>query len=380
MSVSRSARAALKESRSLRWTEIFFAVVLAGFTVSCGKANPPLATTHNAYVTLPQTGSVQLLRINDRTGAITADLETPAVDGLSPSGLALHPSKKFLYVANSGGNSVSLFDIATDGSLTLAGNATPAGSAPHDAVIDPSGQYLLVTNSLSDNISVYSINSGTGALTEVAGSPFYANIGPTTMAMTGAGNFVYATNTPGYVSGFSFSGGVLTQVSGSPFAAGAGISALAVVTVAQNSFLYTANTTANTVSGFAINSSSGALTPLQGSPYTSTAGTGPSALAIDPNNKIVYVTTQGSTFAIWAFAINQTTGVLTAVVGSPFNLLAGGGLFVRMEPRGNYFYVGSQSATNIAGYQYNSTSGTPTTILDSPFSVGSNPGKMVIVP
>ena len=378
MSFPRSARPALKHSHRLRAAVAFSAIVLAGVAVSCGGTNRPLDTSHNAYITLPAAGSVQLLKINNTDGAIVPSSQTSPVNGLSPTGLAFHPSKKFLYVSNSGGNSVSLFAIAADGTLTTSGTPTPAGSAPSEVVIDPSGQYLLVTNTLSDNISVYSINSGTGALSEVAGSPFYANLGPTAMVITPSGKFVYATNPLGYVSAFSFSGGVLTQVAGSPFASGLGVSALTVD--ASEKYVYAANTGANTISGFAINSTSGALTPLQGSPYSSAAGTGPSTIAIDTRNSIVYVTTQGSSFSIWAFSINSTTGVLTPVIGSPFNLLAAGSLFLVMEPKGNYFYVGNQSATKIAGYQYNSGSATPVAIANSPFAVGSTPGRMVIVP
>ncbi len=351
------------------------AMVLAGIAVSCGGTNHPAVSTHNAYITLPQQGAVRLLRLNSSTGVITADAQTPPVNGLSPTGLALLPSNKFLYTANSAANSISLFNVAADGTLTTNASPTPAGSGPRDVVIDPSGSYLLVTNTLSDNISVYSIDSGTGKLTEVSGSPFFANTGPTAMLITPSGHFVYVANPLGYVTAFSFSSGVLTEVPGSPFAAGAGVSGLAVD--GNERFLYTANTAANNVSGFAIQAS-GALTPLQGSPYTSAGGTGPSAIAIDPANTIVYVTTPGSSFSIWAFSINATSGVLAPVPGSPFNLLSGGGLFLLMEPRGNFFYVANQSATTIAGYQYNSGSGTPSAITGSPFTTGT-PGQMAIV-
>ena len=375
MSFSNSAQTALKRSSYVRWPLAMAAMVLAGIALSCGGTNHPAVATHNAYITLPQQGAVGLLRVNDSTGVITADAQTPPVNGLTPTGLALHPSNKLLYTANSGADSISLFNIAADGTLTTNATPTPTGSSPRDVVIDPSGSYLLVTNTLSDNVSVYSIDSGTGNLSEVAGSPFFANTGPTAMLITASGHFVYVANPLGYITGFSFSGGVLTQVPGSPFAAAAGVSALAVD--ANEKFLYTANTAANNVSGFAIQAS-GSLTPLQGSPYTSAGGTGPSAIAIDPANSIVYVTTPGSSFSIWAFSINATTGILTTVPGSPFNLLSGGGLFLLMEPRGNFFYVANQSSTTIAGYQYNSGSGIPSAITGSPFTTGT-PGQMVIV-
>jgi len=377
MSFQKPAPVALKVFPWVQWFLAILAVFFAAFAVSCGGTNHPALATHAAYVTLPTQGSVQLLRINNATGEITADAQTPPVAGLSPKGLALHPSKKFLYVVNSGADSISQFNIASDGTLTASGSATPTGSAPFQAVIDPTGQYLLVTNTLSDNVSVFSIDSGTGALTPAPRSPVYANPGPSAIAITPSGSFVFVTNPIGYVTAFSFSGGVLIEVPKSPFAADRGDAALVVD--ATGKYLYTANTTANNVSGFSIDGSSGALSPLQNSPYTSAAGSQPSAIAIDPTNSIVYVTTPGSSFSIWAFSINQTTGVLAPVPSSPFNLLSGGGLFVVMEPSGSFFYVANQGSQNVAGYSYNSGTGTPSAITNSPFKTVATPGSMVIV-
>ena len=143
-------------------------------------------------------------------------------------------------------------------------------------------------------------------------------------------------------------------------------------------FLYAANTIANTISGFAIDSTTGALTAVPGSPFSSAAGTGPSAMSMDTANKFLYVATQGSADSIWAFTWNTTTGTLTAASNSPFNLLSGGGLFLLMEPNGGFFYIGNQSGSNIVAYQYSSGNAAPTAVTGSPFSIGSAPGKMVI--
>ena len=384
MSFPGSALAALRNQQWFRWTAVAVSVLLAGLSISCGSSSSASSATHNAYISLPQTGSVQLLQINNSSGVITAGAQTPPVQGATPTGLALHSSKKFLFVANSAANTISVFNVAGDGTLTLSGNPTPVGPGPRAVVIDPSGQFLLVTNSLAHpfgTVSVYSINSGTGALSEVAGSPFSAKALASEMVITPSGKFVYVTDPAGYITAFSFSSGVLTEVTGSPFAADLGVSALTVDS--SEKFLYTANTVANNVSGFQINSASGALTPVQGSPYSAVAGSGPSAIAIDPANTILYAATPGSSFSIWAFTIDPTTGVLTTVKTSPFNLLAGGGLFLLMDPDGKHFYVGNQAtssaAGNIAGYTYDSGTGVPTAITGSPFSTASTPGKMVIV-
>lgn len=385
MSFPGSARAALSDQQCRRWTVATLAIVLAGFSISCGSSSSHSSSaSHHAYITLPGAGSVQLLSINNSTGAITVGTQTPPVQGSTPSGLVLHPSKKFLFVANSAANTISVFNVASDGTLTLSGTPAPAGVGPRAMVLDPSGQYLLVTNAgaNANTVSVFSVDSGTGALAEVAGSPFPANNGPTEILITPSGQFVYVTNPSiGFITAFKFAAGVLTPVQGSPFPSGAGVSALAVES--GEHFLYAANTIANTISGFAIDGTSdptsGALTAVPGSPFSSTAGTGPSAISMDTVNKFLYVATQGSSDSLWAFTWNETTGTLTAASNSPFNLLSAGGLFLLMEPNGGFFYVGSQSGANIAAFQYSSGNAAPTAVTGSPFSTGTAPGKMVIV-
>ncbi len=65
----------------------------------------------------------------------------------------------------------------TTGALTLAGTPVAAQN-PTGIAADPSGTFVYVTNPNLNTIAVFSINPATGALTEVAGSPFAANGGP----------------------------------------------------------------------------------------------------------------------------------------------------------------------------------------------------------
>jgi 6-phosphogluconolactonase len=367
-------------------------LVLAGLSLSCGSSKSS-SPSHLAYVTLPSKGNVLLLQINGATGAISTGAETPQVQGTSPTGLALTPSKQFLYVANSRANTISIFSVANSGTLSLIGTPIQAGNGPDEAIIDPSGQYLLVTNNYGNNpsggdISVYSIAAGSGALTEVPGSPFAANANPTQIVFTHSGQFVYVTNPGiGMVSGFSFNSanGTLTQLNSSPVPSGKGASDLVVD--ASDQFLYVVNpaasnpppyqATTGNVSAFSIVPGTGALTTIPGSPFTVTNGTGPSAIAIDPTGRFVYAVSAGSSFAIWCFAITPTNGELAAVTGSPFSLGAGG-LFALFDPSGDFFYIGSATGNGIQGYTYNPSTGVLHAISGSPFSVETTPGAMVL--
>jgi 6-phosphogluconolactonase len=101
--------------------------------------------------------------------------------------VAVDPSGKFAYVANAGDNTVSGYTInSATGALTaIAGSPfASGGSGPLSVAVDPSGKFAYVVNgSVTDfagvNVSGYTINSTTGALTAIAGSPFAAGSGPT---------------------------------------------------------------------------------------------------------------------------------------------------------------------------------------------------------
>jgi 6-phosphogluconolactonase len=395
MSFQRAAGAALAgqsgSRRILATLVTALMLVLTGLSLSCGGATTVnrIGPNHNAYVTLPKDGSVALLYINGLTGVITMGAQTPQTIGTTPTGLALLPSKQFLYAINSLANSISIFSVASDGTLTLTGTPTPAGNGPDAAVIDPTGQYLLVTNTFTDSVSVFSIDAGSGALSQM-GSPVFANSSPSEILFTHSGKFVYVTNPNiGMVTGFSFSNGVLTPVPGSPVFSGAGAFGLAVDE--SDSFLYVANpaatnpppfsTTIGNVSGFTIDPGSGELTTILGSPFAADNGIGPTAVTVDPSGRFVFAVTTGSSYSIWCFTINAsngpTNGQLLPATDSPFSLAAGG-LFALIDPSGNFFYIGSQTGNGIEAYTYNPTTGVPIAITGSPFSTGTAPGKMVL--
>ena len=374
-------------------------VVLAGFSLSCGKSNQSTSTSnHDAYVTLPAWGSVLLLHIDGATGQIITGAQTPQQQDFTPAGLAFLPSKNILYAINSFDDTISIFNVASDGTLTLGSTPIAVGASPNAVVIDPSGKYLLVTNNFSSgggynggDVSVFSIDASTGALSPV-GSPVPANTNPTNILFTHSGKFVYVSNPEiGMVTGFAFANGVLSLVPETPVSSGQGGGALGLAVDGSDQFLYVTNPSATNpppnqatignISGFNIDRTSGALTPILGSPFTSTVGgQGPTTITIDPTGRLVYAVTPGSSLSVWCFEITSTNGQLVAVTDSPFSVAAGG-LFALFDPSGRFFYIGS--AIGIEAYTYNPSTGAltpiscPSSTQCSPFSTLTAPGKMV---
>jgi 6-phosphogluconolactonase len=88
--------------------------------------------------------------------AVTSDLSTAEV--------LAHPSGKFLYGSNRGHNTIAVFSISPQGTLTLLENVDTQGLIPRNFGIDPTGSFLLALNQSSNNVVVFRIDKKTGRL------------------------------------------------------------------------------------------------------------------------------------------------------------------------------------------------------------------------
>ncbi len=252
-----------------------------------------------------------------------------------------NPTPKFAYVANenncnspvcSAGNvSAYTIDSSTGALRAVAGSPFAAGIEPYSVTVDPSGQFAYVANAGDDTVSAYTINSSTGALRAVAGSPFAAGIEPHSVTVDPSGRFAYVANycfpcSQGNVSAYTInrSTGALRAVSGSPFADGPGPNSVTVDPSGR--FVYVTNycdgCSAGNVSAYTINNSTGALRAVSGSPFA--AGNNPNSVTVDPSGRFAYVANacdsspDCSAGDVSAYTINSSTGALSAVAGSPF--------------------------------------------------------------
>jgi 6-phosphogluconolactonase (cycloisomerase 2 family) len=119
-----------------------------------------------------------------------------------------------------------------------------------------------------------------------------------------------------------------------------------------NAFVYTANAGGNSVSGFA-NDSTGALTPVTGSPFASPGQ--PSGLAATPNNLFLYV----SSFLnaqVTGFSIIPSTGNLVPLVCTPVATTGTQPLKIVINPAGTLLYTANQVGS-VSGFAINTTTG-----------------------
>lgn len=85
----------------------------------------------------------------------------------SCSEVLVHPSGTFLYGANRGHDSITVFEIdPISGQLTVKGQVPCGGHWPRNFGIDPSGRWLVVANEKSDSVVVFEIDQESGGLRE----------------------------------------------------------------------------------------------------------------------------------------------------------------------------------------------------------------------
>jgi len=236
------------------------------------------------------------------------------------------PDGKFLYVVESGGPPATIQEIsvnATNGSLTLGSPAAEQADL-REVLIDPQGKFLYVNDLSGGRIFAYQINQTDGSLTAVAGSPYTLPAGalPQSIVMGGGEKFLYAEiysngpQEPGGIDAYSIdtTSGALALVSGSPFPTAQNETS-GIGTDPTGGFVYVSDFLSGAVEAYSVNASSGALSPVQGSPFA--GGTEGGDLIVDTSGNYLYLTDYENS-SIYGFSRNPSTGALTALPGSPF--------------------------------------------------------------
>jgi 6-phosphogluconolactonase len=254
---------------------------------------------------------------------------------------------------------------------------------------------LYVTAQANTTISAYTVTESTGALTTLGNAIGTGSV-PSAIAVTPSGNALFVANSGANdISSYSInSDASLTAVSGTT-ATGTTPTALAIDRGGK--FLFVANQASSNISVFSINGTS--LTKVPGSPFTTIPvglsypnGTLPAAVAVSASGKFLYVANQLANF-VSAFAINSTSGALTPL-GVPFyddGQVSPSG--VAVTPNGGFLYVANAGANsnNISAYAIcdnvvnscanpNVPDGTLTPVTGSPFPAGLGPVAIAFDP
>jgi len=166
------------------------------------------------------TGGIYTLSFDSSTGALAQinSVLSPKQSGGADYGMAIAPSGKFLFAAETGVGGVRVFSIASNGTITeLSGSPYKTATGAYSVLVDSTGSYVYVANRTQGTISGFLLSS-TGALTAISGSPFSTGSLPqemvedntkTYIAVVCAGGdpdlevFTLSSSTPGALTKFT---------------------------------------------------------------------------------------------------------------------------------------------------------------------------------
>lgn len=281
-------------------------------------------------------GSVSAYSIDRSNGHLTL-LNTVSSEGASPAHLSVHPSGKYVLVANYHGGTVAVLPVQPNGSLGKAtdvihdqgtlgpihATSAPRGSfaisghdKPHAHMIhsDPSGRFVIATDLALDQIRIYKFSVESGTLTP--NDPPYVSVppgdGPRHFTFHPNGRWFYSLQEEAstlMAFDYDAKNGRLTpkQTLSSlpPGFAGTNFTS-EVMIAADGKVLYAANRLHDTIAWFAI-AADGKL-KFMGEEWT--RGDYPRSFNIDPSGDFLYSCNQRAD-AITTFRVNRKTGGLT---------------------------------------------------------------------
>jgi 6-phosphogluconolactonase (cycloisomerase 2 family) len=185
------------------------------FAACSGQTVP---ATENLYVADSVNYALLNYSVDLSTGALTLTRYSTPLPGIptgtTPSGVAVDPCNRFVYVANAGpgsnGNSVSAYSICSTVNLNsqppcqspdyslhpITGSpfAVSPGDGPGPMAADPYGNYLYVVDTGSSQVSGYRISPTNGSLTAIPGTPVATNAGPNSIAIRSDDTWLFVAN------------------------------------------------------------------------------------------------------------------------------------------------------------------------------------------
>ena len=256
----------------------------------------------NVVYTVTSGGQISGYSLNRSDGSLAAISGSPwGGAGVGVAFLTVDGAGQDLYVPAEQDLTVVPFSIGSSGALTIGLQvSTPA--APLTATVDPPGHFLYVPMG-AEGTELFQITGG--ALVDGGTIPPQGQGGALFIAITPADTFAYISDGMSGVAGYSVNTttGALTALAGSPFPAGQGTASLAITP--SGKFLYVAN--AAGLAQFAINAD-GSLTSI-GTPLT--LASPPTFMNIEFTGQYLYVLTVNS-MLVSIYHIDSSSGLLTS--------------------------------------------------------------------
>ncbi|MFC1707338.1 lactonase family protein [Planctomycetota bacterium] len=224
-----------------------------------------------AYASLGNSGKVAVIQIDSTTGALSTAPGSPVAVGSSVRDLDVDPSGRFLATGHMFGadRGVVVHRLSAVGDIVTppAQKVPLPGRAGASVCFGRNGELLLVRD-LDRGVYVYRVNTQSGQLSQVSGSPYSVGGFSSDMAVHPTGNFVYVLRpfSTSEIRGFRIeSYGTLTPLSGFPVKLDSGSGQdnyQAIVCGTSGLSLYAAARGSSQVKGYAVNPMVGVLAPV----------------------------------------------------------------------------------------------------------------------
>ena len=329
-----------------------------GFFVYPGSLNGSGTSSTGDYVYVANATTDSVAGFAVGTGTLASVAGSPFQVPYSPTAVAVNPADSILFVA--GINGIYAYSIASGtGVLTVLNNGLAATSAYVVAMdISPDGNWLLGLDGNGTSIDEFEINSSTGGLSQAVSTSYSATaITPRAIkfapngelvfvALGTAGDMVYTFTTAttsgaltnpqsfatltspmsdnglavnpssttlyiarssstsdGTVAAYTI--GANGSVTLAPVALGTtGVQPTAVVVNAAGTYVYVANRSDSTVSGFSTTAVGGVLPVVTGSPFG--AGSEVTALAVDKSGDYLLAVANGGSHDLTMYSFDAT--------------------------------------------------------------------------
>ena len=296
-----------------------------------------------------------------------------AILTLAAFGINAH-AQSFVYAINDSttGNQIFGFSVNEQtGALTALGGF-PVNTGFNGAnstnlemiAVDVVNKRLYALNRGSNNISAYSVDAATGALSPLPFSPITGIANERTVKVHPSGSPLIVGGDA--VASFNITATAAAPAAGSPYAVGTGVSPGGATLSKDGNYYYTGGNTGNFFAGFSVNASTGVLTALDGSPYD-TGNVTPYPTATDAAGRLYVVNSRLASTRVYTTA----NGIPTTASSNP-NGLTGITAEGEVHPNGSFFVLADRSNARLGVYQIvgSGAATTLTAVSGSPFASG----------
>jgi WD40 repeat protein len=266
----RQASNAMRSNATLKWTPPGGEAVYVEV-----RRQQPLRVSgdwNKTYQLMIVSADARIYAVATTTGTANFAESEVLPGGKEPYGSVASPDGKFIYVANKGANTCSVYSRNTSTGALAKVEDKATGTKPHSVIVSPDGKHVYVTNNEANTISKFSRNESTGVLTTVSAATA-TGTGPNKPDITKDGKYIYVPNRAGNtISVFerNSSTGELTLKETSallPATQGPSVCSVGEATTNSNASVLVGCYTSGKVFSYVRSKTTGALS-IQGSAYT----------------------------------------------------------------------------------------------------------------